>query len=508
MLTLHNTTNYELRQIIPNSMQSIDNNCPYGKEFNRCYIPAKNIGYALAPIVINGLTFSSCTLSTDGRDSNDDIIDASTLASDIVLFNKAGEKEQIKYIRVLTHDPINTAAKIIGLAEEEHEFNFEYVSEAIQGLYDKCLAQTNARNGIDIEEYEYKSSVFINKEYNCVVECVNYDDTDQASTIYLTIGLLPIFMENLRDKLGDDELDYFKRLVRRSQIKRINNSEIGSVFEALTNTSKYKNVLKEVRIKAAISALASARLNSARNTMYQAQDHAQNSLDSYARYKKQYYEAQDIVRTLEGNEEQFREEVSAAISLDAIKDVTVQESTIYTLFETTLSYYDEEEAALVLDNKPETPAVRLFKQIFIEQKYKLHVVGQYSFSFGSNTMFRSPSALNTSTMYENDTLFNPHIQYYSCLGDYQAELRAAQAKGDLLIYNNLCVSSLSSLNFRDGTVINRFLNDLDQQMEYDYENGTEAIRTLCTGKCLEDKEGNRISLRDWYIIDRKERIED
>ena len=30
MLTLRNTTNYELRQIIPNNMQSMDNNCPYG----------------------------------------------------------------------------------------------------------------------------------------------------------------------------------------------------------------------------------------------------------------------------------------------------------------------------------------------------------------------------------------------------------------------------------------------------------------------------------------------
>ena len=45
MLTLRNTTNYELRQIIPNNMQSMDNNCPYGREFNRCYIPTKNIAH-------------------------------------------------------------------------------------------------------------------------------------------------------------------------------------------------------------------------------------------------------------------------------------------------------------------------------------------------------------------------------------------------------------------------------------------------------------------------------
>ena len=266
-------------------------------------------------------------------------------------------------------------------------------------------------------------------------------------------------------------------------------------------------MLKEIRIKAAINALSAARLSNARNTMYQAQDHAQNSLEAYSRYKKQYYEAQDIVRTLENNEEQFKEEVNAAISLDAIRDVTIQDSTIYTLFETTLSYYDEEEASLVLDNKPDSPAVRLFKEIFIEQKYKLHVVGQYQFSFGNSAMFRSPGSLNTSTMYDNDALFNPHIQYYSCLGDYQAELRAAQAKGDLLIYNNLCVSSLSSLNFRDGTVINRFLTDLNQQIEYDYENGDDTMRNICTTKCLEDKQGNRLSIRDWYKIDREEGTE-
>ena len=78
---------------------------------------------------------------------------------------------------------------------------------------------------------------------------------------------------------------------------------------------------------------------------------------------------------------------------------------------------------------------------------------------------------------------------------------------DLLIYNNLCVSSLSSLNFRDGTVINRFLTDLNQQIEYDYENGDDTIRNICTTKCLEDKQGNRLSIRDWYKMDKEEGTE-
>ena len=48
---------------------------------------------------------------------------------------------------------------------------------------------------------------------------------------------------------------------------------------------------------------------------------------------------------------------------------------------------------------------------------------------------------------------------------------------------------------------------MNQQIEYDYENGDDTIRNICTTKCLEDKQGNRLSIRDWYKMDKEEGTE-
>ena len=57
-------------------------------------------------------------------------------------------------------------------------------------------------------------------------------------------------------------------------------------------------------------------------------------------------------------------------------------------------------------------------------------------------------------------MFNPHIHYYSCLGDYLPQIIEAHAKKDLVLFNNLAIASTRSINFRDGAVMNRWLDTL------------------------------------------------
>ena len=58
------------------------------------------------------------------------------------------------------------------------------------------------------------------------------------------------------------------------------------------------------------------------------------------------------------------------------------------------------------------------------------------------------------------------------------------------------IASARSLNFRDGTVINRFimtLNNIWRDRDSDY-NAAYYVYT----KCLETEDGERISMRQWY----------
>ena len=101
---------------------------------------------------------------------------------------------------------------------------FVPVSDTIQSLYTKCLTQITAR-----EEDRYtdldnlKLCMYKSKVGNHIVSIQNFSDYVQASDIFLTIGLLPIFFPDFKETLNEEELEYFKGLVTRSQIKRISN---------------------------------------------------------------------------------------------------------------------------------------------------------------------------------------------------------------------------------------------------------------------------------------------
>ena len=64
------------------------------------------------------------------------------------------------------------------------------------------------------------------------------------------------------------------------------------------------------------------------------------------------------------------------------------------------------------------------------------------------------------------------------------------------MFNTLMIASARSLNFRDGTVINRFittLNNIWRDRDSDY-NAAYYI----DAKFLETEDGERISMRQWY----------
>ena len=96
-------------------------------------------------------------------------------------------------------------------------------------------------------------------------------------------------------------------------------------------------------------------------------------------------------------------------------------------------------------------------------------------------------------------MFNPHIQYYSCLGDYLPQIIEAHAKKDLVLFNNLAIASTRSINFRDGAVMNRWLDTLSNNHMENYNS-----IDLYDIKCLEDEDHNLHSIRELYMSEARE----
>ena len=64
------------------------------------------------------------------------------------------------------------------------------------------------------------------------------------------------------------------------------------------------------------------------------------------------------------------------------------------------------------------------------------------------------------------------------------------------MFNTLMIASARSLNFRDGTVINRFIATLNQIWR-DRDTDYNAAYYI-DAKFLETEDGERINMREWY----------
>jgi hypothetical protein len=190
------------------------------------------------------------------------------------------------------------------------------------------------------------------------------------------------------------------------------------------------------------------------------------------------------------------EEINAAIQIEGIKTVAVgNNDSLYITFVAPATFFNTDEAELVINNMPDNWVKQFFTDVFLEQKYKLHLYSKFMFSYEAGRNFNPPGSESADILQSFNAMYNPHLYFFNCLGDYRPQLADAQAHQDLLIFNNLALASTKSINFRDGTVMNRWRNSL---YEYSQDNGYTAS-CLLNSKCLEDEDGNRLSIREVYL---------
>lgn len=99
---------------------------------------------------------------------------------------------------------------------------------------------------------------------------------------------------------------------------------------------------------------------------------------------------------------------------------------------------------------------RLMAAIFLDKKLKMRVCAKYRFS-----TTRSGGISGASYDYEyNGYTPNPHIDQYSCLGNYERIINECLASRDYVMAIEQCVASCKSLNFGDSCVMKEFGNRL------------------------------------------------
>lgn len=451
------------------------------------YIYEKNIGDIHLPFVFNNIDVMHRTFGVNMIDQGTpDRTDLDSLAANITGLYENCNEDKVMVLKVYANLDIydQVVESILGTDLVQR------VPDTIQALYNKCMQQMKDRENIG-SDIVIKAFQFRGKQG--IITLCNMDDYHQASPDFLTLGLIPVLFKDLAERFEDAEIDFFKTLVNRSQVKRISNVKPTEAFATMETLDKYMTRLIDIRTRNACQSIVNERLREARNRVEQCERQANNTLRDYESILTTWRNAQTILDNVENRVEEMLDEVTQALKIEGIKTVSFSGNRVFVTFVTPVKFYDVDEVECVINNKSGWIA-RFLQEVFVEQKYKLNICSTIGFSFNDDTQFTPPTNMDLDLLIRHDSMFNPHTHFYNCLGDYHAQLTKAHANKDILVFMNLALASVRSINFRDGTVINRWCNTLEDG-GYTRWDGLNILDS----KCLIDENEEKHSIREIYL---------
>lgn len=209
------------------------------------------------------------------------------------------------------------------------------------------------------------------------------------------------------------------------------------------------------------------------------------------RDKKETERKRLYLQTKTQNQDDFLEFIKESNKITSITNNGNGNNMVSISFEGTLSNYDEEEAELIIKNESnfryQEPIRYVLNAIFLEQKYKIKIVGTVNIDLENGGMsYSNLSGIDTA-------MYNPHLSHYSCFGTSKIEVSKAIADGDLTAAFVAAQYAVFNLNFGDSAVFNSFKKDIEAKWD----------KKVCV-----DKQGNSLSFNDIYIIEKNKEEEE
>lgn len=265
-------------------------------------------------------------------------------------------------------------------------------------------------------------------------------------------------IESLRESTPDHYLKCMEREAAKYDFQNI------AIKEKLKNFSSYAQIVEKNR--------RVQNIQNCRNNIEQWEDLITNAT-------KQIEESEIYLLGLEiKNKERSEDDLLANYfmankSLKLVNRSQDSDKYIYFIVSSYCEYYNEENAAKVIDAPksyvysvngcPRTGCVtrnemkNLMYAIFVENILRV----RFSASYSIDVEYLSGFAVRESnlSLYGN-SMPNPHIQEYKCLGNYQQTISESLRKYDYIGAMEQCIASCKSLNFADPPVMNEFMNNL------------------------------------------------
>lgn len=162
----------------------------------------------------------------------------------------------------------------------------------------------------------------------------------------------------------------------------------------------------------------------------------------------------------------------------------VDNSTLAFTVKDYISYFDEDIAKRIIDNQnsviyipdgrdcedciPADKVKELMYAVFINQIVRIKVCAAYKFSLTGNV--HGISNYDFGVEY-SEYMPNPHIQGYSCMGNYNTPINESLQRHDYISALEQTIASAKSLNFTDSTVMAYCMREI---YGFNYSNSARA----------------------------------
>lgn len=479
MLYIQTDYNSHYRRLIPNYMSFVNDIVINGNyEDMRTSLRKINIEQAALPYAINEQYIRFYAI-------NDKAKYETHLNT---LLGNEPNAEKYRIIRVFVDDPREAA---------EGMDNLDMPRDGVQELFNKCAEQVKERELVQGVMYT------VRVKDNNVILFTNYEDSAQLSEVYLLLGILPALFDDIKESFTEQEREFCRELVHRSQLKRIANVTVLQKFADLITSEKYTKINEKLILRSLVENVVENKVTLARRNLESFENRITNALREYQYAKMEYEKASKVITDLDGSKQALKEEIHTALDMPDIAKAEVNGHFLLLTFKTKLRFFDEDEVECMMNHMSKDDIVyRILNDIFIEKKYTLNLMSRFTYPVGiTNTDYNMTPRIDSLEQSTYNAWFNPHIQYFSCTGDYKKNLIDAINKQDLLMFNSIAITSTASINFKDGVVINRWISGLRDSITYMQQGNASfsTVQFIKNCKPLIDKDGIAHSIYELYL---------
>lgn len=389
---------------------------------------------------------------------------AEGLINKLSRFNPSGD---YKAIEVFCNIPVSEMDNFLGLAAEK--------------LSEKY----------DISECPYTVDGFSNPHKIYILELKDKENVFAYVTNHVTASNIPLTALWLLQKLGV----YHTEAVKEALLAEDKLAYINAVNDIIIGFDKCRTALKRERM---FSVFKDSYTNMLVEPIKRKIDHIQNDIDSYETHLR------DLFNSLRSNREKlFYYETHSSGEDDEFIKYTKQfgdniinikianGSSILFDIKTYMSFWDEDIYSTVRKSdtrfKELSDALKsMLDEIFLTRDIKLIIEQKFTLDITNSYVSYNNEAYRSNEGEGNIGMRNPHIQRYSCFGDYKSHITKALSEMDVMQAYNLAYAACSGLTWTDGPVTDEFFKYI--------KSDRMGMRDI---KCLEMKDGTLMTIKEY-----------